>query len=78
VGSSFWAVLKIGGGAPDIFWATPTKFYFYFWNPQLKPSQLAPLLGELITVGGLGAWSQICMECPHVGRGGVFRQTTSK
>jgi hypothetical protein len=38
---------------------------------------LAPLLGDLIKRGGLGAWSQKCMECPHAGRGGVFKQITS-
>jgi len=36
---------------------------------------LAPMLGDLIK--GLGAWSQKCMECPQVGRQGVFRQNTS-
>jgi len=29
----------------------------YFWNPQLKPSRLAPLLGDLIEREDLGAWS---------------------
>ena len=38
---------------------------------------MAPLLGDLIKGGGLGAWSQKYMERPHVGRGGVFRQITS-
>ena len=27
--------------------------------------------------GGLGDWSQKCMECPQVGREVVFSQTTS-
>jgi hypothetical protein len=36
-----------------------------------------PLLGDLILGGGLGAWPQNCMECPQVGRGGVFRQITN-
>jgi len=26
--------------------------YLYFWNPQLKPSPLAPLMGDLIKGGG--------------------------
>ena len=43
----------------------------HFWNPQLNPSRLTPLLGDFIQVRGLGAWSQNCMECPQVGRAGL-------
>ena len=45
------------GGAPEFYWATCTKNKMYFWNPELKPSRLAPLLGYFIKGGGLGAWS---------------------
>ena len=48
----------------------------HYWVPQLKPVWLAPLLSDLIK-GGLGAWSQKCMECFQVGCRGVFRQITS-
>jgi len=34
-------------------------------DPELKPSRLAPLLGDLIKGGGLGACPQKCMECPQ-------------
>ena len=33
---------------------------------------MAPLLGDLIT-----GWAPECMDCPQVGRGGVFRQIAS-
>ena len=45
------------GGGSRIYWAIFTKCYIYFWNPQLKPSRLVPLLGDLIKGCGLGAWS---------------------
>ena len=67
----FWGLFSI------FFWATPTEPLIYHRNPQLNPSRLAPLLGDLIKGEGLGAWSYKCMECPQVGRGGVFRQVTS-
>ena len=53
------------------------KIMIYFWVPQLELVWLAPLLGDLMKGGVLGAWPQKCMECPQVGRGGVFRQVTS-
>ena len=36
------------------------------------------LVGWFIYGGGLGAWSQKCMECPMVGRGDVFRQNNQQ
>ena len=39
---------ELGGGYPEFYWATFTKHYIYFWNPELKPSRLAPLLGDMI------------------------------
>jgi len=72
----YLAVLEIWGGPVETFWAAPTNFISIFGI--LKRRQLTPLLGELIAVGGLGPWSQICMECPQVGRGGVSRQIASK
>ena len=44
-------------GSPELYWATFTKYYIYNWKPELKPSRLAPLLGDMIKGGGLGVWS---------------------
>ena len=46
----------------------------HLWALQLEHVRLALLLGDFIKGGVLGAWPQKCMECPQVGRGGVFRQ----
>ena len=48
-----------------------------FLVPQLKFIQLAPLLGDQIKEGGLGAWSQDCVECPQVGCRGAPWQIAS-
>ena len=66
--------LGIGGGGIHDFTG---PHQIYFWIPHLKPSRLAPLLGDFIQGRGLGAWPQKCMECPQVGRGDVFRQIAS-
>jgi len=47
---------NFGGGLHN-FTAPLLRNINYFWNPQLKPSRLAPLLSDLIKGGGLGAWS---------------------
>jgi len=58
---------QLGGGHSENVRGVPIYVVFlghshgiliiYFWNPQLKPSRMAPLLGDLIKGGGLGAWS---------------------
>jgi len=47
-----------------------------FWKPQLKPGQLAPLLGDVIK-GGSGCLVIEMHGMPQVGRGRVFRQITA-
>ena len=45
------------GGVSRILLGHFHKILIQFWNPELKPSRLAPLLGDMIKGGGLGAWS---------------------
>jgi len=41
----------LGGGCSRILLGRFHEILIYFWNPQLKPSRLAPLLGDLIKEG---------------------------
>jgi hypothetical protein len=72
-----WGGSEIGGRGSRNFLGHFQQIINIFLESSTKPSRLAPLLGDLVKGGGLGAWPQKCMERPQVGGGGVFRQITS-
>ena len=69
---------KFGVGLQNFAGQLPANYKYIFEIHSSIPADWHPcrVIG-LRGGGGLGAWSQKCMECPLVGRGGVFRQNAS-
>ena len=77
---SWWVVWEgseiLEGGLQDFSGPLPAN-NTYILESSAQARLIGTLLGDLIKGGGLGAWSQDCMGCHQVGRGGVSRQITS-